>query len=154
MCGESRDNPLDYFLDAIRCAYNARWEGHSIRRINVEIAPMEAEDFRKLKAAGIGTYVCFQETYDPVLYRKYHPSGSKAHYAYRLTVMDRAMRGGIDDVGIGALFGLADYRYEVLAMIEHANHLEKKFGCGPHTVSVPRIEPPTTLRCRATFHFP
>ncbi len=154
LCGESRDNSLDYFLEAIRCAYNARWGNHSIRRINVEIAPMEVDQFKRLKAAGIGTYVCFQETYDPVLYTQYHPSGSKAHYAYRLTVMDRAMAGGIDDVGIGALFGLADYRFEVLAMIEHASHLEKKYGCGPHTVSVPRIEPADNAPLSNNIPFP
>lgn len=141
LCGESRSNALDYFLEAIHTAYDARWNGHNIRRINVELAPMEVDGFRKLKQAMIGTYVCFQETYDPVLYAVHHPTGPKASYEYRLTVMDRAMAGGIDDVGIGALFGLGDYRFEVLAMMEHAAHLEKKFGCGPHTVSVPRIEP-------------
>jgi 2-iminoacetate synthase len=103
---------------------------------------MEIEDFAKLKAEKIGTFVCFQETYDPVLYKKFHPADTKkGDYEYRLTVMDRAMEGGINDIGIGALLGLIDYRFEVLAMIEHAAHLERAFGCGPHTVSVPRIEP-------------
>jgi 2-iminoacetate synthase len=102
---------------------------------------MEVEDFAKLKAEKIGTYVCFQETYDPLLYNEFHPSNTKkGDYEYRLTVMDRAMEGGINDVGIGALLGLIDYRFEVLAMMEHARHLEEAFGCGPHTVSVPRIE--------------
>jgi len=141
LCGESRNNPLEYFLEAIRTAYDATWNGHNIRRINVEIAPMEVEGFRKLRDAKIGTYVCFQETYDPVLYVQHHTTGPKASYEYRLNVMDRAMEAGIDDVGIGALFGLGDYRFEVLGMMEHAAHLERKFGCGPHTVSVPRIEP-------------
>ncbi len=141
LCGESAENPLDYFLDAIKTAYSVKEGESSIRRINVEIAPMEVSDFARLKTAGIGTYACFQETYDPVLYKEYHPSGPKADYEYRLSVRDRAMEGGIDDVGIGVLFGLADYRFEVLSIIEHSNHLEKKFGCGPHTVSVPRIEP-------------
>ena len=141
LCGESSANPLDYFIDAIKTAYAVRDGNSSIRRINVEIAPMDVKDFQRLKTAVIGTYACFQETYDPVLYKEYHPEGPKSDYEYRLTVMDRAMEGGIDDVGIGVLFGLADYRFEVLSIIEHSNHLEKKFGCGPHTVSVPRIEP-------------
>jgi len=112
-----------------------------IRRINVELAPLEVEGYRALKKAQIGTYVCFQETYNPELYQEMHPSGPKADYRYRLYCMDRAMEGGIDDVGIGALFGLGPYRYEVLGLLEHARHLEETFGCGPHTVSVPRIEP-------------
>ncbi len=142
LSGESEETPIDYFLEAIRTAYRARYNNNNIRRINVEIAPLTVENFKKLKEEKIGTYACFQETYDPVLYKKYHPStGPKANYEYRLTVMDRAMLGGIDDVGIGALFGLADYRFEVLALLEHARHLEETFGCGPHTVSVPRIEP-------------
>ena len=142
ICGESENNNLDYFIQAISTAYAVRNGTAYVRRINAEIAPLDIEGFRKLKKTGIGTYVCFQETYDPVLYEQYHPApGPKADYEYRLTVMDRAMRAGIDDVGIGALFGLADYRFEVLSLLEHAAHLEKEFGCGPHTVSVPRIEP-------------
>ncbi len=113
----------------------------SVKRVNVEIAPLGLEGFRILKTAGIGTYACFQETYDSELYRDFHPRGPKADYAWRLEVMDRAMEAGIEDVGIGALFGLGDFRFEVLGMIEHARHLEASFGCGPHTVSVPRIEP-------------
>lgn len=143
ICGESPRNNTDYMVEAIRTTYGVKERGGKdyIRRINVELAPMEVEDFRKLKAEKIGTYVCFQETYDPVAYQKFHPSDThKGDYLYRLSVMDRAMEGGIDDVGIGALFGLVDYRFEVLAMIEHAAHLERAFGCGPHTVSVPRIE--------------
>jgi len=142
LCGESEaENPIDYFLDSIKTAYSVKDGKSFIRRINVEIAPTTVENFAKLKEAKIGTYVCFQETYDPVLYRKYHPLGAKANYDYRVSVMDRAMQGGVDDVGIGVLFGLADYRFEVLSIIEHAFHLEAAFGCGPHTVSVPRIEP-------------
>jgi len=141
LCGETEELPFDYFLEAIRTAYRVRVGNSYVRRINVEIAPVEVEDFARLKAEKIGTYVCFQETYDQELYKKYHPSGKKADYEYRLFAMDRAMLGGIDDVGIGALFGLADYRFEVLALMEHAGHLEKVFGCGCHTVSVPRIEP-------------
>jgi 2-iminoacetate synthase len=144
ICGESKLNNTDYMVEAIRTTYGVKENGGRdyIRRINVELAPMEVEDFAKLKAEKIGTYVCFQETYDPLLYGKFHPADTKkGDYEYRLTVMDRAMEGGINDVGIGALLGLVDYRFEVLAMMEHATHLEKAFGCGPHTVSVPRIEP-------------
>ena len=144
ICGESKRNDTDYMVEAIRTTYAVREHGDRdyIRRINVELAPMEVEDFAKLKAEKIGTFVCFQETYDPVLYKKFHPADTKkGDYEYRLTVMDRAMEGGINDIGIGALLGLIDYRFEVLAMMEHAAHLERAFGCGPHTVSVPRIEP-------------
>lgn len=144
ICGENNKNGTDYMVEAIRTTYGVKERGGKdyIRRINVELAPMEVKDFARLKAEKIGTYVCFQETYDEVKYKEFHPAGTpKADYLYRLTVMDRAMEGGIDDVGIGALLGLIDYRFEVLAMIEHANHLERAYGCGPHTVSVPRMEP-------------
>ncbi len=139
--GESGAYPLKFLTDSIDTVYSVKEEGASIRRINVEVAPLGVEEFRELKKHNIGTYICFQETYDPELYRAYHPSGPKADFEYRLFVMHRAMEAGIDDVGMGILFGLADYRYEVLAMLEHAADLERRFGCGPHTVSVPRIEP-------------
>ena len=141
LSGESADSPLDYFLEAIETAYRVREGSNYVRRINVEIAPLSVADFASLKATGIGTYVCFQETYDPELYAFYHPTGPKRDYLNRLYVMDRAMEGGIEDVGIGALFGLGDWRFEVLAMFEHARHLEETHGCGPHTVSVPRLQP-------------
>ena len=143
ICGESPRNDADYMVEAIRRTYAAKDEkGSTIRRINVELAPMSVEDFAKLKAERIGTYVCFQETYDPVEYAKFHPAGTpKGDYLYRLTCMDRAMEGGINDVGLGVLFGLVDYRFEILAIMEHARHLEEDYGCGPHTVSFPRIEP-------------
>ncbi len=141
LCGETKGNSLEYFIEAIRAAYACRAGSSTIRRINVEIAPLEVAEFAKLKSEKIGTYACFQETYDPLLYKSCHPSGPKADYEYRLSVMDRAMEGGIDDVGIGVLFGLADYKFDVLGIMEHAAHLENKFGCGPHTVSVPRIKP-------------
>jgi 2-iminoacetate synthase len=142
ICGESAQNGTDYMCEAIRTSYGVRDGTNYIRRINLELAPMEVADFAKLKAEKIGTYVCFQETYDSVMYRKYHPKGTpKADYEYRVTVMDRAMEAGINDVGLGVLFGLADYRFEILAIMEHAAHLEALFGCGPHTVSFPRIEP-------------
>ncbi len=144
ICGENNYNGTDYMIEALRTTYGVRERDGKdyVRRINVELAPMEVNDFARLKAEKIGTYVCFQETYDEVMYEQFHPKGTpKADYLYRLTVMDRAMEGGVDDVGIGALLGLIDYRFEVLAMIEHANHLERAYGCGPHTVSVPRMEP-------------
>jgi 2-iminoacetate synthase len=141
LSGESAKSPVDWFLEAIETAYAVREKGESIRRINVEIAPLSVPDFARLKGTGIGTYVCFQETYDPELYPVYHPTGPKRDYLNRLTVMDRAMEGGIADVGIGALFGLGDWRFEVLGLFEHARHLEEKYGCGPHTVSVPRLQP-------------
>ncbi|MDR1727671.1 MAG: [FeFe] hydrogenase H-cluster radical SAM maturase HydG [Acidobacteriota bacterium] len=142
ICGETAQNDTDYMCDAIRTVYRVREGGHYVRRINLELAPMEVADFARLKAEKIGTYVCFQETYDPEMYKKYHPKGTpKADYEYRVTVMDRAMEGGVNDVGLGVLFGLADYRFETLAIMEHAAHLEALFGCGPHTVSFPRIEP-------------
>ncbi len=142
ICGESPRNDIDYICNAIRRTYAARHGKDYVRRINVELAPMSVEDFRKLKAEKIGTYVCFQETYDPIAYQQFHPAGSpKADYENRLLVMDRAMEGGIDDVGLGVLFGLVDYRFEILALVEHAAHLESVFGCGPHTISFPRIEP-------------
>lgn len=142
ICGETPANNTDYMCEAIRTTYAVREQGHYVRRINVELAPMEIEDFRKLKAEKIGTYVCFQETYEPDLYKTYHPAGTpKADYENRLLVMDRAMEGSIDDIGLGVLFGLSDYRFEILALMEHAHHLEEAFGCGPHTISFPRIEP-------------
>ncbi len=141
LSGESGQYPLSYTMDAIDAVYSANVNGASIRRINVEIAPLDVNDFKKLKTAKIGTYTCFQETYNPELYNFYHPTGKKSDYNYRLNVMHRAMEGGIDDVGIGVLFGLADYKYEIIALMEHAADLEKNFGCGPHTVSVPRLEP-------------
>ncbi|HUX39149.1 MAG TPA: [FeFe] hydrogenase H-cluster radical SAM maturase HydG [Rectinemataceae bacterium] len=147
LSGESSEETVDRLVAAIERVYSVRepaprsGKPSSIRRINVEVAPLEVEEFARLKAAHIGTYACFQETYDPRLYSEFHKKGPKADYENRLFVMDRAMEGGIDDVGIGALFGLGDFRFEVLGMMAHAAHLEAKFGCGPHTVSVPRIEP-------------
>lgn len=142
ICGETPANGIDYMVKAIRTAYAVQEGRNSVRRINVELAPMSVEDFRRLHAEKIGTYVCFQETYDEIKYAEYHPEGSpKADYLNRLTVFDRAMEAGISDVGLGVLFGLADYRFEILALMEHARHLESRFGCGPHTISFPRIEP-------------
>lgn len=142
LMGEHPTEPsFDYFLSAIETAYSARSGKGEIRRINVEIAPLSVEDFRRLKEARIGTYVVFQETYHRETYRQVHPSGTKADYDWRLTAMDRAMQAGIDDVGIGALFGLHDYRFEVLGLLMHARHLDRTYGVGPHTISIPRIYP-------------
>lgn len=150
--GEARGS-FEEILHVLPRIYAVRWEGQGIRRINVEIAPLEVEQFRLLSTQGIGTYTCFQETYDSSLYGLYHPRGPKADFAYRLDVMDRAMEGGIHDVGIGALFGLAEYRAEVLALLEHARHLEQVWGCGPHTISVPRLGPaPGAPLSRAVPH--
>ncbi|HOV15398.1 MAG TPA: [FeFe] hydrogenase H-cluster radical SAM maturase HydG, partial [Spirochaetota bacterium] len=154
LCGETEKNPIDYFCEAIKRAYSVKDGKSYIRRINVEIAPMEVDDFKKLKNERIGTYACFQETYDEVLYKNYHLDGPKSDYEYRVTVMDRAMEAGIDDVGIGVLFGLADYRFEVLSIMEHARHLEEIFGCGPHTVSVPRIEPASNAPMSKDIPYP
>ena len=132
---------LDYILDAIRTIYDTKEGRGEIRRVNVEIAPLSVEDFRRLKDAEIGTYITFQETYHRATYETAHLRGKKKDFQWRLECMDRAMEGGIQDVGIGALLGLTDWRFELLAMIQHANHLEQRFGCGPHTMSVPRIEP-------------
>ena len=143
LCGEhpSRSS-LDYFVEAIETAYAVKTEkGGEIRRINVEIAPLTVPEFKRLKATKIGTYVLFQETYHHETYRRMHPSGPKADFAWRVTAMHRAQEGGINDVGIGALFGLYDYRYEVLGLLFHALQLEKDCGVGPHTISIPRLQP-------------
>lgn len=132
---------FDYVLNAIKTVYNTKEGPGEIRRINVEIAPLSVEDFRRLKAAEIGTYITFQETYHKPTYENVHRGGKKKSFEWRLGCMDRAMMAGIDDVGLGVLFGLTDWRFEVLALMQHAKHLEDRFGCGPHTISVPRIEP-------------
>ena len=134
-------NPLDYILESIKTIYSVREGGNSIRRINVNIAATDVESYRKLKAAGIGTYILFQETYNKEQYQKLHPTGPKSNYAWHTEAMDRAQEGGCDDVGIGVLFGLAGYRYELCGLLMHAEHLEARFGVGPHTISVPRICP-------------
>ncbi|VVB98135.1 3-methylornithine synthase [uncultured archaeon] len=132
---------IDYLENAIKTVYNTKHKNGEIRRVNVNVAPLSVADFKRLKEAGIGTYQLFQETYHPGTYGKMHPSGPKSDYEYRLYGMDRAQEAGIDDVGVGALFGLHDFRFEVLALLAHASHLEEKFGTGPHTISVPRLEP-------------
>jgi 2-iminoacetate synthase len=140
--GEDPANcPIEYVLDTIKTIYAVKEETGSIRRVNVNIAATTVENYAKLKAAGIGTYILFQETYHRETYGKMHPTGPKRDYDWHTLAMDRAMEGGIDDVGFGVLYGLYDYKFEVLATLFHALHLEERFGVGPHTVSVPRIRP-------------
>ena len=132
---------LDYVLNAIRTIYKTKSGHGEIRRVNVNLAPLEVDDFKKLKAEGIGTYQIFQETYHRGTYARMHTGGKKKNYDYRVTAPHRAMEAGIDDIGIGVLFGLFDYRFELLALMQHIRALEKDYGVGPHTVSVPRLEP-------------
>lgn len=136
---DPRNNPIEYILESIRTIYDIRHKNGAIRRVNVNIAATTVENYRKLKEAGIGTYILFQETYNKSLYEALHPSGPKRDYAYHTEAMDRAMQGGIDDVGIGVLFGLDTYRYDCIGLLMHAEHLEARFGVGPHTISVPRL---------------
>ncbi|MDN5347428.1 MAG: 2-iminoacetate synthase [Clostridia bacterium] len=133
--------PLDYILDSIGRIYKITEKRGSIRRINVNIAATTVEAYRALKAANIGTYILFQETYHRPTYDYMHPSGPKADYDWHTTAMDRAMEGGIDDVGLGVLFGLYDYKFEVMGLLYHARHLDSAFGVGPHTISMPRLRP-------------
>lgn len=135
------NNPIEYILDSIKTIYDVKHKNGAIRRVNVNIAATTVENYRKLREAGIGTYILFQETYHKESYEKLHPTGPKHNYTYHTEAMDRAMQGGIDDVGIGVLFGLELYRYEFSALLMHAEHLEATFGVGPHTISVPRIQP-------------
>lgn len=143
LCGEHPTrSSLDYFIEAIETAYATKTEkGGEIRRINVEVAPLTVEEFRRLKRTGIGTYLLFQETYHHETYLKMHPTGPKRDYAKRLTAMHLAQEAHIDDVGLGALFGLYDYKFDVLGLLFHALQLEKDCGVGPHTISIPRLEP-------------
>lgn len=135
------NNPIEYILESIDTIYSVKHKNGAIRRVNVNIAATTVEDYTKLKNAGIGTYILFQETYHKESYEKLHPTGPKHNYAWHTEAMDRAMLGGIDDVGLGVLFGLELYRYEFAALLMHAEHLEAVFGVGPHTISVPRICP-------------
>ncbi len=134
------NNPIEYILDSIKTIYSIKHKNGSIRRVNVNIAATTVENYRKLKEAGIGTYILFQETYHKESYEQLHPTGPKHNYAYHTEAMDRAMEGGIDDVGLGVLFGLEKYRYEFAGLLMHAEHLEAVHGVGPHTISVPRIK--------------
>ena len=134
-------NPIEYVLESIKTIYGIKHKNGAIRRVNVNIAATTVENYRKLKEAGIGTYILFQETYNKKAYEELHPTGPKHDYAYHTEAMDRAMEGGIDDVGCGVLFGLNLYRYDFVGLLMHAEHLEAAKGVGPHTISVPRIRP-------------
>ena len=138
---DPKHNPLEYILDSIKTIYSVKEGSNSIRRVNVNIAATDVESYRKLKAAGIGTYILFQETYNRKQYEQLHPTGPKSNYAWHTEAMDRAQEGGCDDVGVGVLFGLSGYRYELVGLLMHAEHLEARFGVGPHTISMPRICP-------------
>ena len=135
------NNPIEYILESLKTIYSVRHKNGEIRRANVNIAATSVENYKKLKQAGIGTYILFQETYNKKSYEQLHPTGPKSNYSYHTEAMDRAMKAGIDDVGLGVLFGLESYRYEFAALLMHAEHLEQTFGIGPHTISVPRVKP-------------
>lgn len=143
LTGERNSSNIDSLLEKIDQIYQVDGDnpGEEVKRINLEIAPLTEDEFAQVSTSKIGTYTCFQETYHLPTYNKMHLSGKKSDYDWRLEVMDRAVKGGIDDYGIGVLFGLYDFKYEVLAMLRHANYLDKKYGVGPHTVSVPRFKP-------------
>ncbi len=134
-------NPIEYILECINTIYSIKHKNGAIRRVNVNIAATTVENYKKLKDAGIGTYILFQETYNKEAYEALHPTGPKSDYAYHTEAMDRAMEAGIDDVGCGVLYGLENYKYDFVGILMHAKHLEDTFGCGPHTISVPRIRP-------------
>lgn len=134
------NNPIEYILECIKTIYSVNHKNGAIRRVNVNIAATTVENYRKLKEAGIGTYILFQETYHKESYEILHPTGPKHNYAYHTEAMDRAMEGGIDDVGLGVLFGLEKYMYEFIGLLMHAEHLEAVHGVGPHTISVPRLK--------------
>ena len=135
------NNPITYILESIKTIYSINHKNGAIRRVNVNIAATTVDEYRMLKEAGIGTYILFQETYHKESYEKLHPTGPKHNYAWHTEAMDRAMEGGIDDVGLGVLFGLEMYRYELAGLLMHAEHLEAVHGVGPHTISVPRVRP-------------
>jgi 2-iminoacetate synthase len=135
------DEGFSYILKCIETIYSVKKGNGEIRRVNANVAPLTLDEFHQLKAARIGTYQLFQETYHRDIYQKVHLGGKKRDFDWRITAMDRAMEAGIDDVGVGILFGLADWRFEILALMQHIRHLEQRFGVGPHTISVPRLEP-------------
>ena len=143
--GEHPQYSPEYIAHTVRLAYSVKKGNGEIRRVNINAAPLEIEGFKTVKASGIGTYQVFQETYHPGAYKEYHLAGKKADFDYRLTSLDRAQEGGIDDVGIGALFGLYDWRFDVLGLVRHANHLEACYNVGPHTISFPRVKDASML---------
>jgi 2-iminoacetate synthase len=143
--GEHAEYTPEYIAENVKLAYNVKKNNGEIRRVNINAAPLDIEGFKIIKDAGIGTFQVFQETYHPEAYKSYHIKGKKANYQYRLTSLDRAQEAGLDDVGIGALFGLYDWRYEVLSLVRHTNHLEACYNVGPHTISFPRIKDASSL---------
>ncbi|HBI91902.1 MAG TPA: [FeFe] hydrogenase H-cluster radical SAM maturase HydG [Terrisporobacter glycolicus] len=138
---DPKNNPIEYILESIDTIYSIKHKNGAIRRVNVNIAATTIENYKKLKDAGIGTYILFQETYNKESYEKLHPTGPKHDYDYHTEAHDRAMEAGIDDVGLGVLYGLSTYKYELVGILMHAEHLEAAFGVGPHTISVPRLRP-------------
>lgn len=138
---DPRRSGIEYIERCVAAVYSVQEDGATIRRANVNCAPLSLDHFKRLHATGIGTYQCFQETFHRPTYKQVHPSGPKSNYDWRLTSFDRAMEAGIDDVGTGVLFGLYDWKFEVIGLLGHARYLETKFGVGPHTLSVPRLEP-------------
>jgi len=149
--GEHPEYSPEFIAHTVRVAYKVKKGKGEIRRVNINAAPLDIDGFRIVKEAGIGTYQIFQETYHLETYRFYHPSGNKADFDYRLMAMDRAQEAGLDDVGLGVLFGLYDWRYEVLALIRHTNHLEACYNVGPHTISFPRIKNASNLNIQDKY---
>ncbi|HCU58773.1 MAG TPA: [FeFe] hydrogenase H-cluster radical SAM maturase HydG [Alphaproteobacteria bacterium] len=146
------NNPIEYILDCIKTIYSIHHKNGAIRRVNVNIAATTVENYKKLADAGIGTYILFQETYNKESYEYLHPTGPKHNYCYHTEAMDRAMEGGIDDVGLGVLFGLESYKYEFAGLLMHAEHLEARFGVGPHTISFPRLKHAADIDPKAFLH--
>jgi len=144
--GEHRTYSPEYIASTVRTVYGVKSGNGEIRRVNINAAPLDIEGFKTVKEAGIGTYQVFQETYHPEAYTWYHPTGRKADYNYRLTSLDRAQEAGLDDVGIGVLFGLYDWRFEVMGLVRHTNHLEACYNVGPHTISFPRLQDAVSFR--------
>ncbi|MBB3187816.1 [FeFe] hydrogenase H-cluster radical SAM maturase HydG [Microbacter margulisiae] len=149
--GEYPQYSPEFIAHTVKLAYSVKKGNGEIRRVNINAAPLDIDGFRTVKTAGIGTYQIFQETYHPEAYKTYHLSGRKTDYAYRLTALDRAQEAGIDDVGIGALFGLYDWRFEVLGLVRHANHLEACYNVGPHTISFPRVKDASMLNINQDY---
>ncbi len=150
--GEHPEYNPEYIAHTVRLVYSVKRGRGEIRRVNINAAPLDIDGFRTVKRAGIGTYQIFQETYDPTAYKWYHLGGKKADYNWRLTALDRAQEAGIDDVGIGALFGLYDWRFEVMGLVRHANHLEACYNVGPHTISFPRIKDASMLNLNGKYY--
>ncbi len=150
--GEHPEYDPEYIAHTVRLVYGIKKDRGEIRRVNINAAPLDIDGFRTVGRAGIGTYQIFQETYDPEAYKWYHLGGKKKDYAWRLTALDRAQEAGIDDVGIGALFGLYDWRFEVMGLVRHANHLEACYNVGPHTISFPRIKDALELKLNPKYY--